>query len=116
LVKWLRPNVLNISKFWPRPGTYAARLQELDGNIVKLRSGEITELFEKLARGQNKAWVGRECEVLINEEGKNGTMMGRNFAYRPIVIKTFDLGIVGNKVKVEIVSAEITHLVGIIKK
>jgi len=109
LINWLEPDVLNISKFWPRPGTEAASLKLLDGNVVKKRSKELTELFDNIAKKKNDAWVGRKCEVLVNEKGKNNTVVGRNFAYKPVVLSGVDFG----KVTIRIVSAERTHLIGI---
>ena len=42
-------------------------------------------------------------QVLLDDTLKEGTMQGRNFAYRPIVVDgTFELG---SKVKVKITSA-----------
>ncbi|CAJ1446111.1 unnamed protein product [Effrenium voratum] len=38
--------MLNISQFYPRPNTPAARLKKLPGNVVKARSTEMTQLFE----------------------------------------------------------------------
>jgi len=113
LIKWLEPEVLNISKFWPRPGTEAANLALADGNVVKRRSKELTELFDSIAKKNNEGWMGRECEVLVNESGKNSTVMGRNFAYKPVVLQDAK---VGYKVRVKIIGAEKTHLVGKIIK
>ncbi len=38
--------VLNISQFYARPGTAAAKMQKLNSKIVKERSSEMTKLFE----------------------------------------------------------------------
>ena len=38
--------MLNISQFYPRPNTPAAKLKRLDGQTVKARSTEMTQLFE----------------------------------------------------------------------
>lgn len=38
--------MLNISQFYPRPNTPAAKLKRLDGQTVKARSSEMTQLFE----------------------------------------------------------------------
>lgn len=37
--------ILNISKFYPRPGTAAARMKRVPTNIVKQRSREVTQLY-----------------------------------------------------------------------
>ena len=37
--------VLNISQFYSRPGTVAAKMKKVPGQIVKGRSSELTKLF-----------------------------------------------------------------------
>jgi len=42
---------------------------------------------------QNKKWIGWQGKIVISEIGKNNTLVGRNFAYRPVIVKgKFDLG------------------------
>lgn len=37
---------VNISQFYPRPGTPAAAMKQLPSQVVKRRSREVTQLFE----------------------------------------------------------------------
>ncbi len=65
LIKWLKPGVLNISRFYARPGTAASKLKQLPFNTVKKRSKEITQLFRKIKSERkvpkSKIWVtGRD--------------------------------------------------------
>lgn len=46
LVKKYQFPVLNISKFYPRPGTVAERMKPIDSKIKKSRSKAVTECFE----------------------------------------------------------------------
>ncbi|RME52332.1 tRNA (N(6)-L-threonylcarbamoyladenosine(37)-C(2))-methylthiotransferase [Candidatus Woesearchaeota archaeon] len=87
LVHEVRPDVVNISRFWPRPGTPAARLRPLPGWEVKRRSGELTSLFQRIALENNKQWMGWEGGVLFTEKGKEGTVIGRNDAYKQVVVR-----------------------------
>ncbi|MBU1204656.1 MAG: tRNA (N(6)-L-threonylcarbamoyladenosine(37)-C(2))-methylthiotransferase, partial [Nanoarchaeota archaeon] len=49
LIKEIKPDVLNISRFWPRPGTKAADMEgQIHGNITKQRSQEMTKVFNKI--------------------------------------------------------------------
>lgn len=59
LVRQYRFPMLNISQFYPRPNTPAARLKRLDGQTVKARSTEMTQLFESYRRATVAlgAWV-----------------------------------------------------------
>ncbi|MFH0798288.1 MAG: TRAM domain-containing protein, partial [Candidatus Woesearchaeota archaeon] len=103
LITDTKPDVLNFSKYWPRPGTEAAELKPIDGDAMKERTAKIKEVFDEGALENNKRWLGWEGEILIDEEGKNGTLVGRNYAYRPIILKgKFKIG---DSVKVKIKKA-----------
>ncbi|RMF55378.1 tRNA (N(6)-L-threonylcarbamoyladenosine(37)-C(2))-methylthiotransferase [Candidatus Woesearchaeota archaeon] len=93
LVKEIKPDVLNISRFWPRPNTRAAELNQLPGSVTKERSRRLSKLFEDISLEKNKKWVGWQGNIIIDELGKNNTFIGRNFAYKQVVIKgNFNLG------------------------
>ena len=94
LVQEVKPDVLNIARFSPRPNTVAARMEgQVSSNIKKERSKALTELFISIASNQNKKWIGWEGKVIIDEYGKNSTMVGRNFAYKPVIVKgNFNFG------------------------
>ncbi len=101
LLREVQPDVVNISRFWARPGTAAARMEQLPVNEIKRRSGIIAEEFAAIARARNERWIGWEGEILIDEVGKDGTWIGRNFAYKPVVVSgDFKLGDMVN-VKIE---------------
>jgi tRNA A37 methylthiotransferase MiaB len=107
LMKKYSTDVMNISRFWPRPGTLAARLKMLPGRTIKERSRKATTLFHKLAREDNKKWLGWEGEVFFDEIGKDNSFIGRNFAYKPIIVKS-NLDLLGKKFIVRI-SETTTH-------
>ena len=87
LIESVRPDVINISRFWPREGTAAARMgNHLHGHEVKRRSRAMTELCERVSFENNRKWIGWKGRVFINDKGKNGTLVGRNHAYKPVVI------------------------------
>ncbi len=93
LIQEVKPDVLNISRFSARPNTKAVRMKQLDGDIKKERSRALTELYIDIASKQNKKWLGWEGKILIDEIGKNNTWVGRNFAYKPVIVKgKFNLG------------------------
>ncbi len=88
LIKAIRPDVLNISRFQPRPGTPAAKMDgQLDGGIIKERSRLLTDIFTNISRMNNERWIDWEGDVLIDEKGKDDSWIGRNFAYKPVVVK-----------------------------
>ncbi len=89
LITWLRPDVLNINRFWERPGTDAANMPgRLHGRDTKERSRRMTTLWKELAVDVGKKWLGWEGEILLNEVGKNDTKVGRNYVYKSIAVKT----------------------------
>jgi len=86
LIELIKPDFLNISRFWPRPGTPAARYKQLNGEITKNRSRLITSVFEWDVLEKNKKWVNWEGKVLIDEKGKDNSWVGRNYAYKPVLL------------------------------
>lgn len=100
LIEKVKPDVVNISKFGARTGTEAVNMKQLDVKIVNERSKIISELVKKITLEKNKAWIGWKGEVLIDEIIGN-EFVGRNFAYKPVVVKTKE-NIFGKFVNVEI--------------
>ncbi len=109
LVKDIQPDIVNISKFSPRPRTPAARMNHLPNQEVKRRSRKMSELVRETSLKKNKAWVGWKGEFLIDERGKNHTWIGRNFAYKPIVIKG-NKHLLGRFMDAQVVEAFQTYL------
>jgi MiaB-like tRNA modifying enzyme len=113
LVEDVKPDIVNISKFFARPKTPAASMQNsVPLTEIKRRSVLLSSLASKIASERNREWVGWEGEVLIDEVGKfAGSWIGRNFAYKPIVVKSEE-NMLGKVVHVKIYEAFATHLVG----
>ncbi len=89
LITWLRPDVLNINRFWERPGTDAAKMPgRLHGRDTKERSRRMTKLWKELAVDVGNRWLGWEGEILLTEDGKNDTKVGRNYVYKTVAVKT----------------------------
>ena len=55
--------VLNISQFYPRPGTVAAKWKQIDTKEKKSRSGDITDIFNSYVT--NEHYVNSEQLVWI---------------------------------------------------
>jgi threonylcarbamoyladenosine tRNA methylthiotransferase CDKAL1 len=100
LVEEVKPDVLNSTRYWPRPGTPAARLKQLPGKETKRRSRIIGEVFARCGLERNTAWVGWEGPCLVSEENPDGTYTARNAWYKPIVVK--GKGLLGKTVSVEV--------------
>jgi threonylcarbamoyladenosine tRNA methylthiotransferase CDKAL1 len=89
LIQWLAPDVLNISRYWERPGTEAASMPgRLHGRDTKARSRRLTKVWKKLSVETGERWVGWEGEILLDEYGRDGTKVGRNYAYKAVAVET----------------------------
>ena len=109
LVEEVQPDVLNISRFWPRPGTEAAQMEgQLHGRETKKRSRMLTRLWRRLSLERGLRWVGWNGEILIDELGREGSLIGRNYAYKPIVVR--EATGLGDFVKVMVSEARVGYL------
>jgi len=111
LIDRIKPDVVNISRYSARPGTDAAKMEQLKGEETKERSRSLTQSFDWAAFRVNKTWEKWSGTILIDEVGKNDTSVGRNFAYKPIVVK----GIykLGDEIKVKILDVTKHYLIGV---
>jgi len=109
LLEEVNPDLVNISKFGVRAGTLAAKMEKIKTEIVGERSKILHKLVRKISLENNKKWLGWQGEVIIDEEGKN-FVEGRNFAYKPIVLK--EKINLGETIQVKIVDAKENFLVG----
>jgi len=114
LLKEVKPDVTNVSKFFARPKTAAAKLQKglVEREEIKRRSTVAAQLVKRISFEQNQRWIDWTGEVLFDEKGKvEGSWVGRNFAYKPIVVKSKD-NLMGKTLKVKILKASATYLKG----
>jgi MiaB-like tRNA modifying enzyme len=114
LLEEVKPDVTNVSKFFARPKTKAAEIKEdlVELGEIKRRSTVAAQLAKQVSFERNQRWVGWVGEVLVDEKGKvEGSWVGRNFAYKPVVIKSND-NLLGKTVTVKVVEASTTYLKG----
>jgi len=109
LLKETKPDVVNFSKYSARPGTEAAKWEQIDVSEVKKRSRFIFDLVNQIALENNQKWIGWKGEVLFDEK-TDERVKGRNFAYKSIFI---DESVkIGQKHLVEIIDVTKHTLVG----
>jgi len=111
LIKEIKPEILNISRFWRRPGTGAEKMKPLHGRITKERSRRLFGIFKDIALEKNNKWVGWKGKALVSEKGKTGGFCARNFAYKPIILKS-EKNLLGKFVNVIITEATYYDLRG----
>jgi MiaB-like tRNA modifying enzyme len=111
LVEEVKPDVVNISRFGPRPGTEAAGLRpQTPGWETKRRSRLLAQLFRRLSTEKNRRWIGWSGEVLIDEKGRGDTWVGRNCAYKTVVLRGETR--LGDLLRVRILDAHPQYLSG----
>ena len=87
-------------------------MEQVPNSKINERSKMLTSIIKEISLSRNEKWLGWVGNCLVNEKGKvDGTMIGRNFAYRPIVLKDSDL-ILGNNYQVKISDVKSTYLIG----
>ena len=110
LVKRVRPDKINVSRYSRRPGTIAAKWKQIPGWKVKERSRELHRLRLAIAYEINRSYVGKRVEVLVHGKGKKGGVEGRTFNYKDIIV---DSGLSGEFRDVKVTWAGSTYLMGI---
>ena len=116
LLEEVKPDVTNVSKFFARPKTKAAEIKEdlVELGEIKRRSTVAAQLAKQVSFERNQRWVGWVGEVLVDEKGKvEGSWVGRNFAYKPVAIKSTD-NLLGKTLRVKVAEAFATYLKGAI--
>src|SRR3989338_4405626 len=106
LIEETRPDSLNISRYSARPKTLAASWKQLPTHKSAERSRKLAYVFEKIAEENSRQWKDKVFNVIIDEEGRQGTntINGRNESCRQIVVKNPDNEIkLGDIIKVRII-------------
>jgi threonylcarbamoyladenosine tRNA methylthiotransferase CDKAL1 len=116
LIKDVQPDIVNTSKFFARPHTPAAEMHEalVAPAEIKHRSTAMAQLAKQIAFERHQRWIGWTGEAFVDEKGKTrNSWISRNFAYKPIVIKT-SRNLFGKTVNVQVTTAFPTYLAGTI--
>jgi MiaB-like tRNA modifying enzyme len=114
LIGEVKPDIVNVSKFFARPRTAAAEMREdfVELAEIKRRSTEAAKLVKRIALDKNQEWIGWTGEILVDEKGKvPGSWVGRNFAYKPVTVKSSKV-LLGKTLRVKVAKAFPTHLSG----
>lgn len=109
LLKEIRPDKVNLTRFTPMPGTEAKNMEQVRSEEKKRRSKRMTTIHKGISLEINKKYVGRVEKGLVLKEGKKGGYEARLKNYKPIII---DQGDPGDFVEIEITEAKPTYLMG----
>jgi MiaB/RimO family radical SAM methylthiotransferase len=110
LLRKVRPEVSNISRFSARPHAEASKLKQMRSEEAKRRSVEISEVVKSIQEDERKAFIGREMKVLVTE--KDGvSLAGRNESYLQVALEGGGVGL-GDFTKAKITGSTFAYLVG----
>ena len=111
LIRKIKPDIVNVTRFSARPGTEAYLMEgKVPGWESKERSRALTDLRFDISTLNHKSCIGKRFRVLATEHRVSGTTFLRDVNYRPVVIgQTLPRG---EWYDVDIVDATKTHLVG----
>nr|AOZ56183.1 2-methylthioadenine synthetase [uncultured korarchaeote] len=110
LIETVKPEIVNISRFSPRPGTKAANMEQLPKHIVKNRSRRLTEISRRIKYKRNKQLLGKEFAALV-VKNIGSWFMARTDVYRPVIISKAKLGAF---IRVKVVDATSRGLIGVV--
>ncbi len=109
VIQEIEPEILNITKYSPRPGTVAYNWKVPPTNQTATWSQIFAELHREISETRMRRYIGKEMEVTVTEVGKDGTFMARDEFYHPVVLNNVNLG---QKLRVKIISATPFYLTG----
>jgi tRNA A37 methylthiotransferase MiaB len=110
LIKKVKPDIVNITRFSARPMTKAKTMKgRIATEIVKDRSRRLTKICKEISRQINAKHIGKEYTVLITKK-EDDIFIGRADNYKPVVIQE-DVK-VGEFAPVKIVDSGDIHLFG----
>lgn len=111
LLREVKPDVVNISRFYPRPNTEAEDLDQLSSQVLKQRSKKLSNKTREISLERNRTYLNKEKEALVTEE-KSRMYIGRLGNYKKIQIKKNPRISLGDEVKVRVTEASARGLKG----
>ncbi len=109
LIKEIKPEILNITRFSPRPKTPAYKWKRPSTNKVKEWSQKLAALHMENMQKRFESMLGKEFKVIVPSRGKRGKYLARSQNYEPVVL---DNAVIGKEYIIQITHYEKSHLVG----
>ncbi|AGB03674.1 tRNA (N(6)-L-threonylcarbamoyladenosine(37)-C(2))-methylthiotransferase [Methanoregula formicica] len=86
LIRRLRPNKVNVTRYSKRPFTPLSQEKDILDSVKKNRSRIMLSCSEQVYAEVNRPWLGREVPFIVTETIREGSVMARSPAYQGIVI------------------------------
>lgn len=111
VIKRIQPDIVNVTRFSPRPGTPAANFpHQLHGRVSKERSRALADLRFEISSRTNSLLHDRQVDALATEFRKEGSTFFRTVNYKPVIVDgTLPLG---RWARLKITGSGPTHLFG----
>jgi threonylcarbamoyladenosine tRNA methylthiotransferase CDKAL1 len=87
LLREVRPEKVNVTRFSKRPGTDAADMKGLGGTLKKERSKALSEAKMEVVGDAYESLVGTERSVLVVEHGTGDSVKCRDDAYHQVIVQ-----------------------------
>lgn len=111
LIQKIKPETINVSKFWARPKTRAEKMpNQIDAEIKKQRAIKILRLHKEICDEIQKKFINTKREVFINSQGFENTYLARDKNYKLFAVQSREK-ILGKKLKIEVKKATPHYLI-----
>jgi len=102
LVKKIRPNKINITRFSKRQGTDMSGVNDFTDYIKKKRSRMMNACSEEVYHTLNAPWIGRTVPFIVTEKIREGSVVARTPQYLGVVLlEDLPLGTTGGAILTE---------------
>lgn len=112
LLEETKPQVVNVSRYTPRPHTPAAKLPPLPEKTVTNRLKYISTLCRTIALRWNSLSLHKKYQVRILERSSKGNYVGRTHNYRRVIIANSPRNLVGEIALVRVEDFSDRYLLG----
>ncbi|MHA1269774.1 MAG: tRNA (N(6)-L-threonylcarbamoyladenosine(37)-C(2))-methylthiotransferase [Candidatus Helarchaeota archaeon] len=113
IIKKIKPDIINISKYSHRPGTTASKERDLPTKVKKARSTVLYKLFESYTREKLKKMIEKKYNVLYLKKISNRIYWGRTEKYSPVFVESNE-NLIGRILKTKIIDIKEKQIIGTI--
>ncbi len=110
IIKKLKFDIVNISRFGLRKNIEANKYPDLPGRIKKDRSRIITDVCQKISNENNQKYLNKIKNVVIVDQNQKDAI-GRTEEYKQVIIKNKKINF-GQEIKVKITEIKTHYLIG----
>jgi tRNA-2-methylthio-N6-dimethylallyladenosine synthase len=101
-------------KYSPRPGTPAAKMEQMEEGIKEKRLAILQDAIKECQIEFNENFIGKTVKVLV-EKVENGTLNGRGEHFQSVFADSNDTNLIGEIVEVEITKVTSNAMSGVLK-